>query len=190
VQSAAVVPLGGFSDAVARKPPIPYEQRSHVLIGASPDPRDDLSWALRVYDLGTAHVANAPRAIVIGLERIQDGRQRGTLDCVGFVSENRLMELHTTALAYLHPSSFEGFGLPIVEAMQCGTPVFAPSGSAVDEVAGDSAFGSVEAAAHELQEILESRKAWVTASMSAWHRGNEYQWHRCARDLSARMLSS
>jgi len=124
---------------------------------------------------------------LVGVSDIATRQWRG-LECAGFVSDDDLLGLYRHALAYIHPSSFEGFGLPIVEAMQCGTPVFAPAGSAVDEVAGAGAYDSVSAAASSLHHILRHDKAWQAASERAWQRGQTYKWARCAQEIAAHML--
>lgn len=56
---------------------------------------------------------------------------------VGIVSEPDLVALYQHALAYVFPSFYEGFGLPPLEAMQCGTPVIASNVSAIPEVVGE-----------------------------------------------------
>jgi glycosyltransferase involved in cell wall biosynthesis len=56
---------------------------------------------------------------------------------VGLVSEADLQALYQHALAYVFPSFYEGFGLPPLEAMQCGTPVAASNRSAIPEVCGE-----------------------------------------------------
>ncbi len=56
---------------------------------------------------------------------------------VGMVSEDDLKALYQHALAYIFPSFYEGFGLPPLEAMQCGTPVVASNKSAIPEVCGE-----------------------------------------------------
>jgi len=56
---------------------------------------------------------------------------------VGLVSEDDLKALYQHALAYIFPSFYEGFGLPPLEAMQCGTPVTASNKSAIPEVCGE-----------------------------------------------------
>ena len=61
----------------------------------------------------------------------------GQVHLVGLVSEEDLYGLYQNALAYVFPSFYEGFGLPPLEAMQCGTPVLASNTSAIPEVCGE-----------------------------------------------------
>ena len=63
----------------------------------------------------------------------------GGADLRGYVSREELAELYRGAAALVLPSRFEGFGLPVLEAMACGTPVVAASEPALREVAGDAA---------------------------------------------------
>ena len=58
----------------------------------------------------------------------------------GSVDDNRLMQLYRNALALVYPSLYEGFGLPILEAMAAGTPVITSNYSAMAEVAGSAAI--------------------------------------------------
>ena len=56
----------------------------------------------------------------------------------GMVPEKELIALYQTAKAYVFPSLYEGFGLPPLEAMRCGTPVVASKSSCIPEICGDS----------------------------------------------------
>jgi alpha-1,3-rhamnosyl/mannosyltransferase len=58
---------------------------------------------------------------------------------LGHVSTDALVELYQTAAAVVFPSLYEGFGLPVLEAMACGCPVACSSVSSLPEVAGEAA---------------------------------------------------
>ena len=59
---------------------------------------------------------------------------------LGSVDDADLPVLYSAATAFLFPSRYEGFGLPVLEAMACGTPVACGSTSSLPEIAGDAAF--------------------------------------------------
>ena len=74
--------------------------------------------------------------------------------------DDELGALYRGASAFVYPSRFEGFGMPIVEAMACGTPVVASSHPSMDEACGDAAIrvdpDDAEAIARGIGEALES----------------------------------
>lgn len=71
--------------------------------------------------------------------RIWSDRKNGhKLILTGYIPEEDLSSLYSGAMAFVFPSIYEGFGLPALEAMQCGTPVIASSRSAVAEIVGDA----------------------------------------------------
>jgi alpha-1,3-rhamnosyl/mannosyltransferase len=68
----------------------------------------------------------------------QDLRQSGQLRLLGYVPEGDLPALYSGATAFCFPSLYEGFGMPVVEAMACGAPVLASSAASVPEAAGEA----------------------------------------------------
>ncbi|MFN2607040.1 MAG: glycosyltransferase [Acidimicrobiales bacterium] len=77
----------------------------------------------------------------------------------GPVSEDELTALYNAATLVVHPSRYEGFGLPVVEAMRCGTPVITTTASSLPEVGGDAAIlvdpDDVEGMAEAMLRVLE-----------------------------------
>jgi glycosyltransferase involved in cell wall biosynthesis len=86
---------------------------------------------------------------------------RSRADFVGLVSEERLPSLYRGAEALIFPSLYEGFGLPILEAMACGVPVVTSNVTGMPEVAGDAAMlvdpRSVEQISQAMGQIVSER---------------------------------
>lgn len=100
------------------------------------------------------------------------------VNATGFVSQERLAAIYRGAIALVMPSLEEGFGLPIVEAMACGTPVIASNIPPLAEVAGDAA---VYVGPRSTQSIAT---AMETVDRSLIERGRaramQFTWRRCA----------
>ena len=77
---------------------------------------------------------------------------------LGFVPTNDLVALYNCATVFVMPSVYEGFGLPILEAMQSGCPVITTKGGSLAEVAGDAAHYvdgySIESIADGIEKVF------------------------------------
>ena len=74
--------------------------------------------------------------------------------CTGFVAEEDMFALYSQAEAFLYPSLYEGFGLPVLESMQCGTPVITCRNSSLPEVGGDAALYVSETDTSEMANTM------------------------------------
>ncbi|MFL5607965.1 MAG: glycosyltransferase family 4 protein [Gemmatimonadaceae bacterium] len=114
-------------------------QRPFVLTVGASDPRKNLALVQRampqVLDRhpGVKLVLAGPRP------RTRQDDERPWQQTLGFVSEEELAALYRAAEVLVMPSTYEGFGLPVLEAMRLGTPVIAARASSLPEVGGDAA---------------------------------------------------
>jgi glycosyltransferase involved in cell wall biosynthesis len=106
----------------------------------------------------------------------------GRVEFAGHVEKRELAELYRGAECLVFPSRYEGFGLPVVEAMASGTPVVAAAAGAVPEVAGDAAIlvdpGDAAALAHAVERARAERERLVRAGLEQARR---YSWTETAR---------
>jgi glycosyltransferase involved in cell wall biosynthesis len=146
-----------------------------LLVGAVQRRKNPLAAADAATELGMRLVVAGPGrdpALVRELER------RGA-DVRGYVSKDELAELYRGAAALVMPSRYEGFGLPVVEAMASGTPVVAAPDAALQEVAGDAAvFVEPEELAEGIRQALASRERLVGAGLQ---RAAGFSWDETAR---------
>ena len=107
----------------------------------------------------------------------------------GFVPDADLPALYAGALALAMPSLYEGFGLPVLEAMACGTPVACSNNSSLPEIAGDAALlfdpADVDAISDALRRILGSSDLQSHLRDAGLRRANEFSWGRAARETLA-----
>jgi len=105
-----------------------------------------------------------------------------SLGDLGYVPHERLPELYRGASVFLYPSRFEGFGIPVVEAMACGVPCVVSSHPSMDEACGDAAVRvdpeDPEAVAEGVREALRRRDELVTLGLEHVRR---FTWIECGR---------
>jgi glycosyltransferase involved in cell wall biosynthesis len=106
----------------------------------------------------------------------------GRVEFAGHVEQQELAELYRGAACLVFPSRYEGFGLPVVEAMASGTPVVATATGSIPEIAGDAAVlvepGDPVALAGGIERALADRERLVRAGLE---RARLYSWAETAR---------
>jgi glycosyltransferase involved in cell wall biosynthesis len=106
------------------------------------------------------------------------------LRLLGPVPDDELPALYSAARAVVYPSLYEGFGLPVLEAMQCGAVVVTSRDPAITEVAGDAAVlvGALDAKAlsDALASIAESPHSFAPLRERALQRAKQFSWQRTA----------
>jgi glycosyltransferase involved in cell wall biosynthesis len=153
----------------------------YVLAVATLEPRKNLS------TLVTAHALLRERRpeleLVVAGAPVQWAEQELAGDAVtalGFVPDEQLPALYRGASVFAYPSLFEGFGIPVVEAMACGTPVVASAHESLDESCGDAAVrvdpASAEAIAEGMVRALDERERLVPLGLE---HAKRFTWRSC-----------
>lgn len=116
-------------------------------------------------------------------------RGAGMQDRIKFIFDARQEELpliYNLADLFVYPSVYEGFGLPVLEAMACGTAVITSNVSSLPEVAGDAAVlvdpMDSSAIAGAISKVLSDKQYKAVLSQKGIERAKQFTWERCARE--------
>ncbi len=146
-QNKIEVVYGGISERFRSDPSI--EKEDYILGVASLEPRKNFNGLLMAFKkLIVKRRFRKYKLLIVGsrnkvfsdpkLENLM--REVRNVEFVGHISDNELITLYQKAKLFVFPSFYEGFGLPPLEAMSCGTPVIVSNVSSLPEVCGDAAY--------------------------------------------------
>lgn len=149
-------------DAARERHNLPAE---FILSVGTLEPRKNLHGTLSAYRLLRERLPDAPQLALVGAsgwrldeQSLLGERDAGMVRRLGYVSDDDLAALYAACSAFVYPSYYEGWGLPVAEAMALGAPVITSSVSSLPEVAGDAALladpHSPDAIAMALQQAL------------------------------------
>ena len=119
----------------------------------------------------------------------EQGLDEGTTRFIGFVDEAHKPALYRGAAAFIFPSRYEGFGLPALEALACGTPVVGSNVSSLPEVVGDAGVllppDDAEGMAGALIQLATDESFRAELSRRALAQAARFSWERTARETLA-----
>jgi alpha-1,3-rhamnosyl/mannosyltransferase len=174
------------------------DYRSFVLCVGTLEPRKNLEFIIRTYvEMPIAFRERHP-LVLVGMKgwltssiesTMRPLVSAGQVRPLGFTSDSDLAALYAGAMVLVYPSLYEGFGLPPLEAMACGTPVIVSNRATLPEVVGQAGeqIEPTDAAqlAFLLERLADDPKHWEGRARACLQRATEFSWERCARETLA-----
>jgi glycosyltransferase involved in cell wall biosynthesis len=169
------------------------ENRDYVLFIGGSDPRKNVVTLLKAY--GTLSEIHSRTALVLvgSMQKrseqiykiIRENDLERDVMMVGDITQDALRVLYSQAAVFVLPSLYEGFGMPVLEAMACGAPVITSNTSSMPEVAGDAAVfikpTDAEALGISIRTVLKDRKARETMKAKGFVRAKLFSWETAAK---------
>lgn len=182
-------------DLVRRKYNLPER---YFLCLSTLEPRKNIAGVIQAYLQWHQEVKSDVKLVIAGAKHPQifaryKLQHHPDVIMTGFVEEADKALLYQHALAFLYPSFYEGFGLPILEAMQCGAPVITSDCAGMAEVAGEAAvlvnpndFHALKQALHKFYRDETARELYVQKGLQ---HVQKFSWKKTAAE-TYRILTS
>jgi alpha-1,3-rhamnosyl/mannosyltransferase len=167
--------------------------KSYILYVGTLEPRKNILNLLRAYSLLPLSLRVTCPLVLAGekgwlMEKLDKEIERlniqRTVIKTGYVSREDLPFLYSGSTIFVYPSLYEGFGLPLLEAMACGVPVVTSSVSSLPEVVGDAGVlvhpEDIEKMAKEIQDLLNNSIRRQILGAMGLKRSKCFTWEKCA----------
>ena len=166
----------------------------YILALGNIHPRKNLARLLDAYLRLQEQRRFVPAMVWAGLERWESGElveraRSADVILTGFVAQEDLPALYREAIMLVYPSLYEGFGLPLLEAMACGTPVVTSNRASLPEVGGEAALmvdpTDVGEIAEAIAQLMDDKSLQNRLRQAGLGRAEEFTWTRTAQRLLA-----
>ena len=148
---------------------LPDDRHKLVLVGKASFGYDEVNYMIQEFDLN------------------------GKVIITGWVDEEDLPAFYSGATAFVFPSVYEGFGVPLIEAMACGVPIITSNVSSMPEVADGAAIffnpKHVKSIADAMVRIVREEKLRQELSAHGLKRAQDFSWEKCAKETLAELVS-
>lgn len=183
---------GALVDPVLQKYNI---KRPYILFIGTLEPRKNVQLLIKAFDnLKKRHDLPHQLVLVGGkgwmcekiLKEIESSDYKKDINQPGYVADADLPALMNGADVFVYPSFYEGFGLPILEAMQCGTPVITSNTSSMPEVGGKACLyidpKDSDWLSHQIYKVISDTNLRKNLSENGIVRAKDFSWEKCARE--------
>ena len=177
--------------------------RGYILSVGTLEPRKNLTYTLEAHRLLPKEVRCEFPLVVVGMhgwhkgsysDELQLGLAEGSVKLLGYLNDDSLAAVVAGAKLSVYPSLYEGFGLPVLEAMASATPVMVSDRASLPEVAGSAGcyvpLDDANAYAEKIRELLENNGLCENYQQLGLNQAAQFSWRCCAEQtLSAYHLA-
>ena len=172
-------------------------EKGYIYSGGGVEIRKNMEGVLRAYQtlLNTyGHLQPVPKLVISGklmpdnplatdvTELVNVLELKDHVKVLGYVLQEDLPAIYQNAVMFVYPSRYEGFGLPVLEAMHQGVPVITSKRSSLPEVGGDSVLycepDHIDDIVMVMKKVISSRELQMTLSMKGRDRAKKFSWQR------------
>ncbi|MCL1982817.1 MAG: glycosyltransferase family 4 protein [Clostridiales bacterium] len=181
----------GSETAFSNKPPIHFSKRRHVLVLGGEAYHKNLAGAIKSWSLIPKNLKERFPLKIVGLskktnpeilEMISDDEVKQYIKISGWITEDELVKYFQTAAVFLYLSYFEGFGFPLLHAMESGTPIVSSNVTSIPEVLNGVGLqcGPDDHAqiARNITQLLTNEELWEKQVASGQERVAKFSWQR------------
>jgi glycosyltransferase involved in cell wall biosynthesis len=166
-----------------------------ILFVGTIEPRKNLITLLQAFEDILRHTELKPQLVVAGrvgwltdklFNRAGQSDAADRLVFTGYLGDDELRALYSAASVFVYPSIYEGFGLPVLEAMACGAPVVTSDIASLRQTAGDAARlvspSDAAALAKNIVDLLENKSEQQYLSQAGIKHAQQFSWEKAARE--------
>jgi glycosyltransferase involved in cell wall biosynthesis len=168
---------------------------NYILFVGNFNPRKNLERLIRAFDLLKEQTSTKHELVIAGgagwkfnaESALRSIRHKGDIHFLDYIADLDMPALYSAADLFVFPTLYEGFGLPIIEAQLCGTPVLTSNISAMPEVGGEGALYvspyDVAAIADYMEKVLADNTLRSKIVCKGFENAKRFSWEESARKL-------
>jgi glycosyltransferase involved in cell wall biosynthesis len=167
--------------------------KEFIFTVGSIEPRKNLIGLLKAYDGLDKSIKKEYKLVIAGFKGWENKeimklikQNKDFIQYLGYISDDELAKVYNLSSLFIFPSFYEGFGLPILEAMACGTPVISSNSSSMPEVGADSVIycnpNDIDDIKNKIEMVLNDKDLQQKMIAKGLERAKEFSWEKSANE--------